>query len=332
MIIKELTIPTKVRKLEALLRRLPIHHPKRPDIESEWGRYMAGYRGEQALEYHLSFLPEQDYLILHNLRLPYGPHFFQMDLLLMSRRLTIIIEVKNYAGTLFFDTTFRQLIRTLNGKEEVFPDPILQVEHQRHQLKTFIPPDIPIESLVVFSNPSAILKTDGNSPITAKKVIRPPALQPKIEEFEKRYPAERITDKELRKLARQLIKKDTPDDTNLLHQFQLTKDELLTGVHCPVCQALPMKREYGTWVCPACSTSARDAHLSALKDYTHLISSDITNRQLRSFLHLPSTSSASKLLSSLNLPFSGSTKSRVYHLSKEQQKKAVFQKKTTFKL
>ncbi|HET7657074.1 MAG TPA: NERD domain-containing protein, partial [Bacillales bacterium] len=43
----------KIRKLTALVRRLPPPHPKRPLIEKELAKYKAGYHGEQAIDFPL---------------------------------------------------------------------------------------------------------------------------------------------------------------------------------------------------------------------------------------------------------------------------------------
>lgn len=83
---------------------------------------MAGYRGEQSLDYYLGFLT--NYFILHDLRLPDRDHHFQLDTLLISPYFILILEVKNISGTLIFDDHFKQLIRVTPEKEEGFgPDP-----------------------------------------------------------------------------------------------------------------------------------------------------------------------------------------------------------------
>ncbi len=68
MIAKKRVVPLKIRQIEALLRRLPPHHPKIPLIEKDLIKRRAGYRGEKSVDYHLSFLPDE-YLIFHGLRL-----------------------------------------------------------------------------------------------------------------------------------------------------------------------------------------------------------------------------------------------------------------------
>src|SRR5690606_20435170 len=94
---KVLEIPLRLRKLEALIRRLPDSHPKLQEISDEYGRRMSGYRGEQSLQYYLSLLKQSNYFIFHNLRLPdiSGKHFFEIDILLISSTFLSIIDAKH---------------------------------------------------------------------------------------------------------------------------------------------------------------------------------------------------------------------------------------------
>ncbi len=124
-----------------------------------------------------------------------------------------------------------------------------------------------------------------------------------------------MSKKELKKLANSLLKAHCPYIPNLLENYKISIDDLATGVQCPNCAALPMTRKWGTWSCDSCSFTSRDAHLMALRDYALLIKPTITNRELREFLHIKSASVAVKLLDRLNLPYTGSTRDRVYQLN-----------------
>ena len=84
MIVKERKMPVHLLQLEALLRRLPAHHPKRNVVAENLAKFMAGYKGEQAIEYPLSFLSETKYSILHDIRLFDQKHYFQIDALIIS--------------------------------------------------------------------------------------------------------------------------------------------------------------------------------------------------------------------------------------------------------
>lgn len=140
MIIKERQYPVKAKKLEALRRRLKDNHDQAPLIEQEYAKILAGYRGEQSINYFLSFLPQEQYHIFHDLRLPslQNEYFFQMDILLLSRQFFLIIEVKNIAGSVTYDPSNQQLIQYHREKEIVYRDPFLQVQRQKQQLYKWI--------------------------------------------------------------------------------------------------------------------------------------------------------------------------------------------------
>ena len=299
-----------------ILSRLTLDYPKRPALESELGRRTAGYWGEQSVHSILSILPKNEYFIFHDLRLPGKPHPFQIDLLILSSYFFLILEVKNMAGELFFDDTFKQIIRTLNDQNDAFDDPVLQVKLQRRKLLEWLSmkqfPTVPIEILVVSANSKAVLRAENKD--LSKIIVRKNSLVFKIEELIQRHRHESMSKKELKKVANALIKAHTPHIPKLLEYYKISPDDLATGVRCPKCGAIPMTRKCGKWLCCHCSYSARDAHLMALRDYALLIKPTITNRELRKFLHIESDSVALKILRSSHLPYTGSTKNRVYHL------------------
>lgn len=319
MIKKELKKSRKIAVLEALLRRLPEHHVSRPKITSELAMAMAGYRGEQSLDYYFGFLQKEKYYILHDIRLPYDEtRYFQIDILLLSAQFMLIIEVKNLSGTLYFDGTFNQLVRTQNGVEEVFKDPISQVHLQKLQLEAFLKANKihlpPIETLVAFTHPTALIQTSPNNKSAQQYVIKSINLIQKISHFEKIYNKEGLNSKELKSLLRLCLKNHCPSNQDLLLLFNITQNEILTGVHCPHCSYLPMIRKYGEWLCQNCLSSSKNAHVTALQDYFLLINNTITNKQLRYFLQLQSPTIASRLLTSMNLKSTGYRKYRIYKL------------------
>jgi hypothetical protein len=118
LLYKDRDIPYKLKAEEVLIRRLQDNHPKLPIIEEEYRKKLAGIRGEKELDYQLTYLSDHSYLILNDLRLEQGGHFFQIDSLLISPKVSFIIDSKNIAGTIIFDYEFSQCIRIFNEKEE----------------------------------------------------------------------------------------------------------------------------------------------------------------------------------------------------------------------
>lgn len=314
MIKKERTVSGFIVKLEALVRRMPEMEPGRERAISQLNKRRAGYSGEQKLDYYLNFLDEKEYWIYHGLRLSNGSQFYQIDTLLLTKGSGIILEVKNWNGTIIFEPEFHQVIRIHNEKEEAFHDPISQAEHQSRQLKKWMAahgfPDFPIEFAVVISSPSTILKSPSEQ--TSKKVMHAHRLLSKLNSIKKSYPTERLNEKQLKKMNQTLLKKHVDHDIDVMKFIKVNPDVILTGVHCPKCGSLPMIYHWGKWHCPACKSISSNAHHQAVQDYFLLIKPVITSKEFREFTHVGSLNSATRLLSSMGLLQKGEKSQRVY--------------------
>ena len=191
MILKPRKLPLSVQKYQALTRRTPPNHPKIPLIKENLRKGIAGYRGECAIDYPLTFLSNKKYSILHDVRLPDESRFFQMDSILICNEFILILEVKNIAGKLYFDPVFNQLIRTIGTEEKALSDPLTQVKRHEEQFQRWLNynklPSIPILSLVVISHPSTIITTSPENRNLNQIVIHRDQLPTKIMQFEKQY-------------------------------------------------------------------------------------------------------------------------------------------------
>ncbi|MBT2691265.1 NERD domain-containing protein [Bacillus sp. ISL-47] len=318
MIIKERKIPLFVLKLEALLRRLPPGHSKIPLIKEELSKRNAGFKGESSIDFPLDFIGGKNYYIFHDIRLPVQSRFFQIDTLVLNTKFALILEVKNISGVLQFDTVYNQLIRIKSGEEQVFPCPLIQVKRQANQLKNWLsenklPFDFPVFSLVVISNPRTGIKVIPPHINLSQKVVHRDTLPVKINQFEKDTTNE-IPDKLLKKIIRLVLKQNIEGDLSILTRFHIHESELLKGVLCPKCGHLPITKVKRTWQCASCNNKNKNAHIAALTDYRLFMGPTITNQQLREFLNIESSLSATRLLKSLNLPHTGANKNRTYTL------------------
>lgn len=219
------------------------------------------------------------------------------------------------AGSIYFDPHFNQLIRTIEAKETAFPDPIIQVSRQESQLTNWFLkngfPSLPILSLIVISNLQTIIRTALENHELHCKVIHRDALPAKINQMEHSC----FSEKDLKKAIRAMNKLHIDADFSILERYNLTEKDLIKGVICENCKGNKLFRRHGTWLCNQCQLSSKTAHIHALRDYFYLIGSTITNRQLRCFLSIASSSSATRILQSLNLTSSGANKGRVYSLN-----------------
>jgi hypothetical protein len=117
----------------------------------------------------------------------------------------------------------------------------------------------------------------------------------------------------MKRIKRLLLTKHTPENPDILKQFNLSPSELLTGVKCPTCSFLPMYLHFGTWCCPKCKVKSKTAHIPTINDYFLLVKPSITNAELREFLQIGSISISSEILTSMKLPFTGTYRNRVYY-------------------
>ena len=319
MIVKDYKTSLEIRSLDALDRRLPTTHPKKLSIKEELHRRKAGQRGEQSLDFHLSFLDKNQVFILHDIRLFDQTNYFQMDTLILSPFFILIVEIKNMLGTLYFEDSTKQMIRKYNDIEEGFNNPISQVTRHQQQLEKWLVinklPPIPTESLVAISNPTTIIKTSSSDKNFSKKVMHSSNISFRIDQLYKFHKTELYSIKDLKKLALYLKKKHTPRNPDILNRFKIKEADILRGVQCPSCHSLPMERVTSTWKCTSCGHKSKQAHEEALNDYALLIDTKITNQRLRNFLLLNSRSVSTNLLTSMNLQHSGTTKGRVYYFT-----------------
>ncbi|MBK5442738.1 MULTISPECIES: nuclease-related domain-containing protein [unclassified Peribacillus] len=310
--------PMKMLKLEALSRRLSPNHPKQKKITNDYRKIRTGFYGESSIGKELKDLSKK-YQVFHDLRLSRDESsFFQMDFLIVSTNCCIIIEVKNFAGLLYFDRTYPQLIRTKDGQEQAYLDPIIQVDVQKSRLINWLNlhkfPLLPIETLIANANSNTIIKTTPGHASIFKQITGKETLISKIQTLEKKYPSAQLTQRQRNKLSNTFLQKNTPHNPDILKWYQISETDLLKSVHCPECSILQMQRHWGKWICAHCSYSSKDAHIQTLRDYALLIRPKITNKQARLFLQIESIDIMQRILSTMELPYTGQYKNREYNL------------------
>jgi hypothetical protein len=320
LFLNERTGPIKIDQLIALLRRILKNHAKWPLIEQELYRKKAGLWGEREVDKKLKRIAQDKYLIIRDIRLPNGDGtYFQIDTLVLSTSFILIIEAKNITGALYFDLVNHQFYRVRDdGSKESFSDPVsqarLHVQQLRQWLLRYKFPTIFIDYLVAMTNPHSVFHIIQNGHPVAKKICANAGLTWEIDNLEEQYNKELITEKELRKIAKALLKANTPlQPSEILQQYGISISELLTGVHCPICEFLALIYQRGKWYCPKCKKVYNDAHMDAVNDYFLLIGPKITNLEFRKWVHLKNPDMATKKLRELKLATSGVTRDRVYH-------------------
>lgn len=294
MIMKPPRPSHRLLSLRTLKRRLPDWHPRKPDVIDRLRTETIGFHGEKSIEYPLRLIDQPNVLILYDLRLYSGYDFYQIDILLITPYFILILEVKSYSGTLEFKTENGQLLQTLDDKEENrYANPLHQVSrHKQHLvnlLKQLKMPDIPVETFVVISNPSTILKIPPTYTKALTNIIYSDAIPTIFHQLEAKHQQQFFSKQQLVKLGKLLCDRHREQSTvSLLKFYKIDPMQLICGVHCPKCDAIPMKRVHGNWLCTACSHKQPDAHVHTLLDFVLFFSPDVKNKDLRRFLGLNS--------------------------------------------
>lgn len=319
--LKPIVIPERALFDQASKRRIISSHPKRGDIEESYQNRMKGYKGEKSIDYYLEMLPGDKFDFIHDLRLQRSDSdkFFQIDTLLLSTSVIMPLEVKNWAANLHFEKNLNQVIRTFpdNNKGKRVQNPLLQVRDQAFVLKNWLDNhnlgNIPIEYLFVNSNNNSIITTDLGNEQILQRVCTSETLIDKIHQISRNQKQVSIKKTYLRKIEDDLLAAHTPQKLDIQQIYGISPEEIITGVHCPKCFSIPMTYNNGKWFCHQCSYLSKTAFLPTLSDYFLLIKPTITNQEFRHFFHIPTVRIANHILKSLNIPFTGMNKGRIYY-------------------
>ncbi|MCA1059340.1 NERD domain-containing protein [Rossellomorea aquimaris] len=312
MILKERTIPLKIPYLEAMMRRNLQGSIKTTKMDEQLLKLWAGYHGECKLDRHISTIDNEELLILNDLCIPIGTTFFQIDSLILSRYLALILEVKNFSGIIDIGGEFEQMSRVIDGEKIGYSNPIEQAKrckvHLNQWMKTRKLPMLPIDYLVVFTNTSSVLNSLGQNHKHKGKILKIERFVSEYLSLIKNYTIPHLTKKELKKISHFLIKSHTEFRPGPI------EEEVINGVQCNSCLSFCMIRNKGSWFCPSCKTYDRHAHIQAIHDLLLLKGPSIGNRQAREFLGIESPKIIHHLLNSMELNVHGKGKGRTYSI------------------
>lgn len=122
----------------------------------------AGKQGEAETQFHLSYLPTNEYCILNNVRI-YDNNTnrkAEIDHVVIGNAGVFVIETKNYSGTIHASSAgwYRE---KNNGEREALSDPAGQNERHKSLLRELLSyrgyKDIPFYSIVAIANKDAII-------------------------------------------------------------------------------------------------------------------------------------------------------------------------------
>ncbi len=294
MIIRYRNRPLPLQMLDALIPRLPSNHPQLKDLRIDAAKLQKGYNGERKLDYHIEGLSD-DFTIMADVCFSLHNKQTQIDSLIVSDHAIFIVEVKSFTGIITFDTTLRQCYRDIEGDIERYKYPITQVQTVQANLLRFLQiakqSGLPIYYFVAFSERSTYIKVKGEEN-SLKNIVTyvediPHQVRRLNEELASKHPIEKSSHSR-NKVVQHIMRNCEDFMIDIMKKYQIHPSEILSGVQCPQCNFLGMKRKTGNWYCPSCSATCNNAHEKALQDFKILFNETLTNPQCRQFLQLNS--------------------------------------------
>lgn len=114
-----------------------------------------GKSGEQEVARILGEL-SLDYEVINDLLLPRGRGYVQIDHVVICAVGIIVIETKNYSGTIYGDDSMSEWEQSIGKKRRRFLSPVEQNEKHLACLRGYFGDRIPLYSVVAFSNRARI--------------------------------------------------------------------------------------------------------------------------------------------------------------------------------
>lgn len=293
MFIKERVPPIELELLPRLMHRLPHSHKSWPDVEKTHYMIKAGYGGEIEVDRLLKRTRWKECLYIGDLQLKEA--YCQMDTIVLTPYFAVILEVKNYSGTLVFDEEsmhMRQI--TKQGQEFGYRSPVTQVWNVREELLVLFEEmgiSLPVFAAIVLPYPTTLVE---NIPNTVP-IIYGHSLNRFI--FTLPRTGQPLPNEELLRIGELLIKQHSPfNKKNYPQTFKYLPAELKKGILCRQCGALSNRHSSRTYHCSICQVKITDGFRHALDDWFALASPTISNRQCQDFLMLHNKNAARHIL------------------------------------
>lgn len=313
MIWKERDISREKEELEVLLRRLPRGHAMYAQVEKDNYAEVAGQAGEERFDhYYAASRVPFPHLMLHNVTLR-SFRTFQMDSVMITSWGFYVFEVKNMNGRLVFNSHPVQMLQMReNGTVIGRKSPLEQMDENKWLLEEWMRARdvfLPVRSVLALSYSKQIAE---NVPAS-----QPIIFSHQLPRFLNTLPVEEsiLTMDEMKELADGMIAVLVIFPPRpICRDSRYPIDAMRRGVWCAACNRIGMVRRYGSWFCPDCGASSKDAHLRTIRDWLLLTGEPMTNKLCREILGVGDRHLASRLLKEMNLNKIGTYKDAKYQL------------------
>lgn len=317
MIYKQRETPAILMGQQALVRRLKPAHPNFLKLQRDLYNSQAGFSGEKEFDYQLrDFKPDYPHAILHDISLQQDRVYFQIDSLLITPSCIILCEVKNVAGKLVITQHPTQFIKEeVDGKRTVLRSPIEELERKKYFLARWLKErnvEVPLIDFVVLAYRNELSVEN----LATEKIAFTYELPNRLRRLEMQQ--EWLSPNEIQVLANQITHHHRNyDPFPLSAKYDFAPQDIQSGVSCSKCGQLPMKWLIKMWQCNRCGHRDKTAHISALQDWYCMYGPNITNQQLRRFLHIGNRHTARRLLNTPHTQATGNGRGAVHFISKD---------------
>lgn len=285
--------PRMLVGLPRLIARLPVNRSEKDEFEGLYQRVKIGFSGELKVDYFLESLGLPNSVrVLKNIELSVGEDSsFQIDTLIISAKYILLLEVKNIAGELTFESSPHQLVRNLKGQITKMDCPITQLVNTKSYFEKWLRQrgfQVAVIGKVILANQQAFVKSaPKDAPILFMKEL--PSILRKLESYSD------IMGEEERLHLIEKIKQDQVvyDPFPLSEYFRLDPNLLKKNQLCPNCNLSLVYVNHKTRHCTNCRVDVRTNYESALQDWFMVFKGTITNRECQEFLGLKTRHQAS---------------------------------------
>ncbi len=309
--------PAKLIALGRLFRRLPIIHPLHDRVKMDLYHASAGHGGEELVDNVLKSIHfPLPYAVFPNIRLfEQSIPSTQIDILLITPAYALILEVKNWSGSVTFQP-IGQVIQRRDEASRSLDCPTIQANTIRNHVVDWLSKyqvNLPVYQCVVFPYASTMIHGAENRNILFSKEL--PIFIRKLNKLPRL-----LSDSAFNKLSQKVKLADHPFiQPPICRQYDLTIQNLTKGLFCERCDAPLHRHSLKVHVCKACLYIPENPYIEAMQDWFTLIHPHVKNNELADFTKTPSPRTVSYFMSLSGFPATGDKKSRKYHFNEKSR-------------
>ena len=309
-------IPEGLFALRRLHRRISVNTPHFTDIKQDLYNSNAGHGGEAYIDSVLSTIHFPiPHIILPNIRL-YEEDIpsTQIDILILTTAYALIIEVKNWSGTISFQQV-GQVLQTKDGIVKSMDCPTVQADYYVGNLQDWFAKhdtNLPVHRIVSFPFASTLLIGAENRGIYFAKEL--PIVLRRLNKL-----PQQLTVFQFQTISKILQNANRPFKHGAVCQkYGIHPDDLLKGIFCPKCDCRLLKKSNRVYVCSTCLHIPDNPLYDTMIDWFTLVGNQITNQQLRLFSGVDKSCTVGYFMKKSTFPHSGQNKGTIYHVSVEE--------------